>query len=71
MLCLIETGVISKNQAFETVTNVIDVKRNIAGETESAIVSMVSIALLKNLAQSLAAAVDPKLRDVPDLFSDS
>lgn len=56
MLLLIEEGVIQKDQAVEAISNVMDVKREIAGVKESVVVSMTSIVLLQDVAQSLLAA---------------
>ena len=65
MLCeslvflLVEEGVIRKEKAVEAIENVIDVKAEIAGVTESVVVSVVSIGLLRTIAQSISAATTP------------
>ncbi len=56
ILLLVEVGTIHKDQAVEAITNVIDAKREIAGTTESVVVSATSIALLQFVAQSIGAA---------------
>lgn len=56
MLLLIEEGVIQKDRAIETISGVLEVKRDIAGVKESVVVSMTSIILLQNIVQSLLAA---------------
>ena len=61
MLLLVEEGIIHKSQAAEAIDDVIDVKREIAGETESVVVSVTSIALLKIVAQSISAARGPAI----------
>lgn len=58
-LLLVERGVIHKDQATEAIDDVIDVKREIAGTRESVVVSMTSIALLRDVAQSIAAVREP------------
>ena len=65
MLCeslvflLVDEGVIRKEKAVEAIENVIDVKAEIAGVTESVVVSVVSIGLLRTIAQSISAAPTP------------
>lgn len=59
MLLLVERGTIGKDQATEAIDDIIEVKREIAGKRESVVVSMASIALLRNVAQSVAAASEP------------
>ena len=59
MLLLVERGVIDKDQAAEAIDGVIEVKREVAGKRESVVVSMASIALLRAVAQSVAAATEP------------
>ena len=56
MFLLVEVGVIRKDQAVEAITDVIDVKREIAGTTENVVVSVQSIALLQVVAHSIGAA---------------
>ncbi len=56
MLLLVEEGVVRKQQALEAIEVVVEVKQEIAGETERVVVSMQSITLLRAVAQSLAAA---------------
>ena len=59
MLLLVERGVIDKDQAADAINDVVDVKREIAGTRESVVVCMASIALLRGVAQSIAAAGEP------------
>ena len=59
LLLLIRNGAITKDDASETIDEIIEVKREIAGERESVVVSMASIALLKTIAHSLSAATEP------------
>ena len=56
MILLVEQGVISKDKAVQAITNVIEVKREIAGIEESVVVSVISVGLLKVVAQSISAA---------------
>ncbi len=62
-LILIERGVVEKAQMLEAITGVIDVKREMAGTTESVVVSVKSISLLQAVARSLSAAPDPLRTD--------
>ena len=59
MLLLVEQGIVSRNQVVEAISDIIDVKREIAGTRESVVVSVTSIALLRDVAQSVAAAAEP------------
>ena len=59
MLALIEQEVIIKATAVQTIDNVIDVKQAIAGDTESVVVSMMSIGLLRGISQSVSASPIP------------
>lgn len=59
MLLLVEQGIIAKDQAADAIDGVIEVKREIAGTRESVVVSIASIALLRDVAQSVAAATEP------------
>ena len=61
MLLLVEQGIVSKTQAVEAIDDIIELKREIAGARESVVVSMASIALLRDVAQSVAAAAEPVL----------
>ncbi len=55
MILLVERGIIHGTDAVEAINDVIDVKRAIAGTTESVVVSVISIGLLQGVAQSIAA----------------
>ena len=59
MLLLIEEGTLHKQRAMDAIETVIDVKQEIAGTTESVVVSMESIVLLRTVAQSISAATTP------------
>ncbi len=60
MFLLVDEGIIRKEQAVEAIENVVDVKQEIAGTSESVVVSMVSIGLLRAIARSISAATTPK-----------
>lgn len=60
MVLLIEEGIVRKEQAVEAIETVVEVKREIAGATESVVVSVESIGLLRAVAQSISAASPPK-----------
>ena len=68
MLCgslavlLIEEGVISRDRAVDAIDGVIEVEEEIAGTTESVVVSVASIRLLRAVAKSLSAAAGPTRR---------
>ena len=55
LLLLVEEGHLPKDRVLEAIGDVIDVKREIAGRTESVVVGIASIGLLRAVAQSLAA----------------
>ena len=55
LLLLVEKGVLPKGRVLDAIAAVIDVKQEIAGTTESVVVSMASIGLLRAVAQSLCA----------------
>ena len=59
ILLLVETGVIEKDRAIDLIEGIIEVKQEIAGVSESVVVSMASIALLQGVARSLAASQGP------------
>ena len=61
MLLLVERGVIGKDQATEAVDGIVELKHEVAGKRESVVVSVTSIALLRDVAQSVAAAAEPAL----------
>ncbi len=58
MMLLVERGIIPKEQAVEAIEAVVEVKQEIAGTTESVVVSMTSIGLLRAVSQSLSAMAD-------------
>ncbi len=53
LLLLVEEGVLPRDRVLDAIGDVIDVKQEIAGTTESVVVSMTSIGLLRAIAQSL------------------
>ena len=59
LLLLIEKGIINKDQAADLIEGIIEVKREIAGVSESVVVSMESITLLRTVARSISAAAGP------------
>ncbi len=65
MLCeslahlLIARGTLAREELVEAIDGVIEVKREIAGTSESVVVSVASIVLLRAVAQSLSAASLP------------
>ena len=60
MLLLVEEGVIRKDQAVEAIDDVIEVKQEIAGVSESVVVSVASIGLLQGVSRSIDAAAGPQ-----------
>lgn len=64
LILLIEEGHLPKDRVLDAIADVIDVKQEIAGRTESVVVSMTSIGLLRAVAQSLSA-VTVAARAVP------
>ncbi len=56
LLLLVERGVLDKETLLDAMTNVIEVKQDIAGTTESYPVGMASIGLLRAIVQSISAA---------------
>lgn len=59
LLLLVEQGVIQKEQVVEAIDGLIEVKQEIAGTTESVVVSMVSIGLLRAVSGSVSALAAP------------
>ena len=65
MLCeslahmLIAQGTIDRDALVDTIDGVIEVKQEIAGTSESVVVSVASIILLQAVSQSLSAASHP------------
>ncbi|WP_120010723.1 hypothetical protein [Teichococcus vastitatis] len=55
-LLLVENGVIPKEQVTGAIDGIIELKQEIAGRTESVVVSVASIGLLRNVSQSIAVA---------------
>jgi hypothetical protein len=56
LLLLVEQGVLQKEQVIERIEGVVEVKQEIAGTSESVVVGMMSIGLLRAVAGSLSAA---------------
>ena len=59
LLLLIENGVIQKEQATEAIDGIVEIKQEIAGKSESVVVSIASIGLLRAVSGSLRAAIAP------------
>ena len=55
LLLLVEEGVLPRDRVLDAIADVIDVKQEIAGTSESVAVGMTSIGLLRAVAQSLGA----------------
>ena len=55
MILLVEQGVIRKAQVVQAIEGVVEVKQEVAGVSESVVVSAASIGLLRAVAQSLSA----------------
>ncbi|TDH58877.1 hypothetical protein E2C06_30345 [Dankookia rubra] len=58
-LLLIAEGTLPKSQVVEAIDGIIEVKQEVAGTSESVVVSVASIALLRTLARSIEAASGP------------
>ncbi|WP_157986084.1 hypothetical protein [Teichococcus vastitatis] len=58
-LLLVESGILLKEQIVDAIDGVIEVKQEVAGVSESVVVSVVSIGLLQTIARSIAAAPAP------------
>ena len=56
MVMLVEEGILLKAQCMGAIETVIEVKHEIAGTSESVVVSMASIGLLRAVSQSVSAA---------------
>ena len=56
LILLVEEGVIRKERMVEAIDGVVEVKQEIAGTSESVVVSMTSIGLLRAVSGSLSAA---------------
>jgi hypothetical protein len=59
LLLLVEQGILQKEQVIEAIEGVVEIKQEIAGRSESVVVSMVSIGLLRAVALSVSAASPP------------
>lgn len=55
LMLLVEQGHLPRDRVLDAIAEVIDVKQEIAGRSESVVVSMRSIGLLRAVAQSLSA----------------
>ena len=66
LLLLIDRGVIDKVEALDAIEGPVEVKQEIAGVSESVVVSVASINLLQTLARSVSAAVGPRHSARPD-----
>ncbi len=59
MLLLMQKGIISGSEATELIDEIIAVKREMAGTSESVVVSLASIGLLRAVSQSVSAFNEP------------
>ena len=59
LLLLVEKGVVEKDRAIEAIDGIVEIKQEIAGKSESVVVSIASIGLLRAVSSSLLAAVAP------------
>ena len=59
LLLLIERGIVHRDEALATIGGIVELKREMAGQSESVVVSLASINLLKAIARSVAAATEP------------
>jgi hypothetical protein len=59
LVLLVEAGIVQKEHVIDAIEAAVDVKREIAGNTENAVVSLVSVGLLRAVSQSVAAATLP------------
>ena len=59
LLLLVEKGVIQKDPVIEAIDGIVEIKQEIAGKSESVVVSIASIGLLRAVSVSLNAAVGP------------
>jgi hypothetical protein len=64
-LTLIGQGVVTKAEIADAISGVIEIKREIAGTSESVLVSMTSINLLQAVARSISAAPEPHSHRIP------
>ena len=63
-LVLIGQGVVTKAQMADAISGVIEIKREIAGTSESVVVSVASINLLQAVARSISAAPEPQVQRI-------
>ncbi len=61
MVLLVEAGILRREQIVDAIETVVEVKQEIAGTTESVVVSMASIGLLRAVSQSISAAAAPAM----------
>lgn len=62
LLMLVEESIVPRERIFDAINDVIEVKQELAGTSESVVVSMESIGLLRAVAQSVLAASEPRPR---------
>ena len=63
-LLLIAKGILPKNQVVEAIDGIVEVKQEVAGVSESVVISVASIGLLRTIARSISAASDPAPADI-------
>lgn len=66
ILLFVEKGIIPKEQVVDAIETVIEVKQEIAGTTESVVVSMVSTGLLRAVKQNISSAAGSEMPIVPE-----
>ena len=62
-LLLIAEGILPKSQVAEAIDGIVEVKQEVAGVSESVVISVASIGLLRTIARSINAASDPAPAD--------
>ena len=62
LLLLVEGGAVRKEEVIDAIEAMVEVKQEIAGTTESVVVSVVSIGLLRAVSQSVSATTVSEIR---------
>jgi hypothetical protein len=65
MLLLVKKGLIDKDQVTDLIEGIIEIKQEIAGVSESVVVSVASVALLRAVARSISASAGPETVALP------
>ena len=66
MVLLVEEGLIAREKIMDAIETVVEVKRQIAGTSESVVVSVASIGLLRAVSQSVSAARPLTAAEAPE-----